>query len=253
MIFRKIPNLPKERILDLLKFEKEINVKFRDIGLLHQSLLHSSYVKNNPSISVRSNERIEFVGDAVISMIISEYLYKKYPLYSEGMLSAIKSDVVSRKVMYKIGTEIKIEKYILTSPPLDKFDQRGQKTIISNCLESLIGAIFLSNGLESARDFTLRIFLPVIEKRIKDGTEDYKGQLQKISLYLFDTYPKYSVVSEIGPNHNKEFIVKVSVKDKDIAQGKGSSKREAEQSAAKNALEILKKGNYITHQKYFTV
>ncbi len=239
MIFRKIPPLPKDRISELLKFEKEIKVKFKQLDLLHNCLVHSSYTKYN-SLPSQSNERLEFIGDSVISMIISEYLYKKYPHYNEGILSSIKSDVVSRKVMYDIGIEIGIDKYILTFPPLNKFDERGKRTIISNCLESLIGAVFISNGLEEAKKLTLRLFLPIIEKRIKDGTSDYKSILQTVSLNLFNTYPKYSIISEVGPNHNKEFTVKVSLKDKDIAQGKGFSKREAEQSAAKNALTVLK-------------
>lgn len=240
MFFRKLPNLPEERLKNLLEFERKINIKFKDLNLLNQSLTHSSYTRYNRFSSLLSNERLEFIGDSIISMIISEYLYKKYPNYNEGILSSIKSDVVSRKVMYEIGTQIELDKYILTFPPLNKFNERGKKTIISNCLEALVGAIYLSNGIDISKKFILNLFEPIINDRIKNGTRDYKSILQTFVIEIFEKYPKYSIVEERGPNHNKEFVVKVSVNDITLGEGVGFSKKEAEQSAAKNALDLLK-------------
>ncbi|MEN2997885.1 MAG: ribonuclease III [Brevinematia bacterium] len=239
MTSREFPGLTIERRDALLSFEQKIGVRFKDLSLLHQSLVHSSYVKYNALPSIMSNERLEFVGDALISMVISEYLYRNYPNFDEGMLSSVKADVVSRKIMYDIGIKIGIDEYILTVPSLDKFDYRGRRTIISNTFEALVGAMFLSNGLETTKDFVLKLFLPAIESRIRDGTSDFKSLLQHYVVRSFDTYPDYLVVSESGPDHQKEFLVKVLVNGKVLGEGRGFSKKEAEQYAAKNALENL--------------
>lgn len=244
MLFRRLPTLPKDRIKELLEFEKKVGVKFKNLELLHQSLIHSSYTKYNSLPSIMSNERLEFVGDAVITMVISKYLYKKYTNYDEGALSGIKSDVVSRKIMSEIGKSIGLDKYILSFPPLNKFDERGRNTIISNAFEAFIGAIFISNGIEPAEKIILKLFSSVIEDRIKNGTYDYKSILQTYAINIYNGYPEYSVIDERGPNHRKEFIVKVSVNGKILGEGKGFSKKEAEQSAAQKALENIKQIPY---------
>ncbi|MGB9620980.1 MAG: ribonuclease III [Brevinematia bacterium] len=241
--FRKLPfDLPKDRINQLLKLEKELGVRFKDIYLLHQSLVHLSYLRYSSNGALYSNERLEFVGDAVISMVIATYIYNNYPSFDEGILSSIKSDVVSRKVMYKIGESLNLGNYILTFPPLEKFDLRGRRTIISNAVESLVGGYYISNGFKDAEKFILKLFSKIISARIKEGSNDYKSLLQIFTLTNFDEYPSYRLVEEKGPNHRKEFVVKVFVNGV-VGEGKGFSKKEAEQSAAKDALEKLK-NNY---------
>ncbi|MCX8028932.1 MAG: ribonuclease III [Brevinematales bacterium] len=238
---RNHEKIPKDRLNDLISLENKLGIKFRDISILNKSLIHSSYLKNNSLPLSMSNERLEFIGDAVISMVISEYLYHNYQNLSEGDLSMIKSDVVSRKTMYNIGIDLNIDKYILTYPPLENFDERGIKTIISNTVEALIGAIFVSNGIEDAKKITLKLFTPIIKNRIKNGTSDYKSLLQNYSLKEFSSYPVYTTVSEVGPEHKKEFIVKVFIRNKCFGEGRGFSKKEAEQNAAQNALQNLSK------------
>lgn len=243
MPLRRLPNLPKDRIEKLLSFERRLGVKVKDLVLLDQSLTHSSYVRYCGREGIVSNERLEFVGDAVISMVISEYLYSRYPNFDEGTLSSVRSDVISRRVMYDVGVKLGIGECILIFPPIDRFDERGKRNVISNCLEAVIGAVFLSNGFEVARKVTLELFVPAVEDRVKNGTTNYKSVLQSYVVRNFDTYPEYSVIEERGPDHRKEFFVSVSVGDVKVAEGRGFSKKEAEQSAAKKALELLKRGD----------
>ncbi|MCS7298865.1 MAG: ribonuclease III [Spirochaetia bacterium] len=234
-------NISKERLEKLKELEEKLGVKFRDVKLLNKSLTHSSFTRNNSMSIEHSNERLEFIGDAVISLIISEYLYRNYPNLDEGGLSMIRADVVSRKSMYGIGIDLGLDKVILTYPPVNEFDERGLRTIISNSLEAVIGAIFISSGLEVTRQVVLRLFKDIIESRIKDGTKDYKSLLQTYSVSNLSTYPVYTVVEETGPEHRKEFVVRVFINNTLLAEGKGSSKKEAEQNAARNALEKIKK------------
>lgn len=240
ILFRKIPSgLPKDRVDQLLKLEKKLGVKFKDFYLLHQSLVHLSYLRYNSNSVLHSNERLEFVGDTVISIVVATYLYKNYPSFDEGVLSSIKSEVVSRRVMYKIGESVGLGEYVLTFPPIEKFDLRGKHTIISNAVEALVGGYYISNGFRDAEKLVIKLFSKVIINRVKGGTEDYKSLLQIFSLANFDEYPTYRLVDEKGPNHHREFVVRVYVNGI-IGEGKGFSKKEAEQFAAKEALEKLR-------------
>ncbi len=239
MVFLRRTDLPRDREKKLEELEAKIGVRMRDLKLLHIATIHKSYAKANNLPLSMCNERLEFVGDAFISMVISKYLYFSLPSASEGELSSIKSDVVSRKVMYDIGERLALQNYILSFPSITKYGDRGIKTIISNAVEAIVGAYLVSNGIQEAEGIVLNLFRNVVEKRVKEGTRDYKSKLQMVALRLFGEYPEYSVKEVTGPDHAREYVVEVNIGGRKYGTGKGKSKKDAEQEAAKETLESI--------------
>jgi ribonuclease-3 len=239
MIFLRRTNLPKDREEKLIELENKLGIKIKDLELLHIATTHKSYVRRSNLPPTMSNERLEFVGDSFISMVISRYLYSSFPNASEGELSSIKSDVVSRKVMYDISEELNLINYILSFPPIKKYSDRGIRTILSNTVESIIGAYLIANGINDSEKIVLNLFEDIIKKRIKEGTNDYKSKLQNIAIRLFGVYPRYDVKEIVGPDHAREYIIEVKIKDKGFGIGRGKSKKDAEQEAAKETLKNI--------------
>src|SRR5262245_54903306 len=233
-------NIPNDRRELLLEFEREIGVRFRDPMLLNQSLMQRSYVHGKSGDRGLSNERMEFLGDSVLGLVVNEYLYARYPDRNEGDLTKIKSLVVSRQVLAKKAEEMGLGKYLLLSAGEVESGGRNRSSIIADAMEAVIGAIYLDRGIEPAREFIRREILVGLHEIT--GAEEhinYKSLLQELVQGSRKVHPVYRIMSEKGPDHDKQFIVDVTISGKTYGRGTGKSKKEAEQSAAKTALQNL--------------
>lgn len=233
-------DIPNDRRNLLHEFEREIGVRFKNPDLLNQSLMHRSYVHGKSADRGLSNERMEFLGDSVLGLVVNEYLYNRYPDRDEGDLTKIKSLVVSRQVLAKKAEEIGLGKYLLLSAGEVESGGRKRSSIIADAMEAVIGAIYLDRGIEAAREFIRReILVGLHEITRSEEHTNYKSLLQELVQGSRKVHPVYRVQSERGPDHDKQFIVDVSISGKMYGRGTGKSKKEAEQSAAKAALENL--------------
>ncbi len=229
--------LPTERIQELASLQKQINYTFRDISLLNKALTHKSYVNEN-SESLKDNERFEFLGDSVLDLIVSGYMIKAFPNFSEGTLSKIRAAVVNESCLTELARQIDLGKYLLLGKGEESSGGREKNSLLANAYEALAGAVYFDSDLETA----LNIYLPVLEKEIAKYAEtarfrDYKSELQEYTQTHFNCIPNYKIVNEKGPAHAKEFEVAVLVQESVRGRGNGKSKKEAEQAAAKSALE----------------
>ena len=233
--------LLNSRKLDLLKFINSLDLKINNLELLNIALTHSSYIKESFRGKLEDNQRLEFFGDAVLKLFISEYLMKKYPKYTEGELSNLRAFVVSEKVLSKIAKNISLQKYML----LGKNEKKAPpESIASDALEALLAVIYYDCGHNSAKDFILNNWIEYIELADKSKEkENFKAVLQEYSQANKLGLPVYKTISEIGPDHNKEFEVCVFLNENELARGWGKTKKEASQEAAKNTLVILEKKN----------
>lgn len=232
--------LSKEYIIKLKQLQKKIHYKFRKFHFLQEALTHTSYVNENPQIKLKSNETLEFLGDSVLGLLITEYLYIKFPDFSEGKLSILKSTLVSEQVLADLSKALDLGEYLILGKGEDKGLTRMRHSVLSNALESIIGSIYLSGGLKAARKFVYRIY----KDRLKDIQQSdilgsYKNRLQHYTQTEFGCMPVYKIVSEKGPSHNKIYEIAVSFNDRVYGSGKGSSKKRAEQEAARDALITL--------------
>ena len=228
-----------ERKEELDEVQRIIGIKFNDIDLLNQAFVHSSYVNEQKLSKLESNERLEYLGDAVLGLITSEYIFKKYPESDEGGLTKIKSVLVSKPILAKESLKLNLGKFILLGRGEEGGGGRERASILSNVFESTIGAIFLDKGIIEAKEFLNSKFLSDSESEEKKA-EDYKSNLQEIFQAKYKKRPVYEVENHSGPEHRKTFSVSVSFKGKVIGKGNGRSKKEAEQEAAKDALLNLK-------------
>lgn len=213
------------------------NFGIRDNKLLNQALTHRSYINENRLKDLKDNEELEFLGDAVLGLVISDYLYRKYPDYSCGELSKLKGIVVSEPILTKRAQSLGVGKYLLLGKGEERAGGRARSSILSDALEAIIGALYLDRGLETARHFILREFSEEINFLVKKKyLQDYKGRLQEIVQARFKRKPLYRVISQRGPQHKKIFIIEARLGKRVIGEGKGKSKKEAEQRAAQQAL-----------------
>jgi len=224
---------------DLTKFQKEAKLTFKDVGLLTQAFVHRSYINENKQSGLAHNERLEFLGDAVLELVITDYLYKKYTDKAEGELTAYRSSLVNADTCSQIATDLKMGDYLLLSKGESKDVGRARQYILANALEALIGAIYIDQGYESAKDFIEKNFTPKIENIISTGSHvDAKSLFQEKAQEFDGITPSYKTIKEAGPDHEKKFTVGVYIGKDLVATGEGESKQEAEQEAAKRALEI---------------
>jgi ribonuclease-3 len=231
--------IDKERAQALLDFQKSLSIRFKDLSLLDTALSHKSYV-NESQADLENNEKLEFLGDAFLGLIISAALYNQNLYFREGSLARIKSYVVSEPTLYKVGQEIDIQKYILIGRGEEKSGGRSRKALISDCVEAVIGAYYLDAGYRSAKHFVQKLFYKeIIEVEKNRHKKDYKSILQELSQKRYKAVPQYSVVSTEGPDHNRRFFVNVTVRKRNYGPGEGLSKKEAEQMAARIALRHL--------------
>jgi len=232
----------KNRLRSLKKFEKSIGYGFRNKFLLNQSLTHKSYANEKNMERSSDNERLEFLGDSVLGVVISHMLYNECPGEDEGVLTRYKSQLVSGETLARIAKEINIGEYILLGKGEEVSGGRRHMSNLMCALEAIIGAVFLDGGLRAAHNFITRVFKPEIQI-VKEGkgSKDYKSIFQQAILRRFKTTPLYRVISEIGPDHKKHFIVEAVVAGKRYGIGSGQNKKSAEQASAKEALSLIEK------------
>ncbi len=227
-------------MVNLTDLEKKIGIVFKSKNLLKESLTHRSYLNENPSWGLPHNERLEFLGDAVLELAVSEYLFSQYPDYNEGQLTSIRAALVNSHILAKIAGNTELDKFILLSRGEAKDKGKAREAILANAFEALLGAIYLDAGYLAIKVFIAKsvlIHLPEIFE--KELYKDPKSLLQEIVQEKFKFTPNYHVLSEHGPDHQKIFKVGVFFNGNLIADGEGASKQEAEAGAAKNALKAL--------------
>lgn len=227
------------RIQQLKELQSIIGVEFNDLAMLNQSLIHTSYAyESNGNNNISQNERLEFLGDVVLSLVVSEYIYKKYPLYMEGDLAKIRAKVVSKPILAKLAKHLNLGNYLLLGKGEEITGGRTRHSILADTFEAIIGSIYLDSGLETSRSFILWQLEEDIEKVTSNvQVQDYKTDFQEFTQKRFKLLPVYKVIKKEGPEHRRTFEIAVMVKGKTWGVGRGGSKKEAEQKAAFYALQ----------------
>ena len=236
---------------ELIEFQKILGVNFRSLYLLNQALIHTSYVNEHKLSKSDSNERLEFLGDAVLNITTSEYLFRRHANYNEGSLTKIKSFLVSEPVLAKESLKLNMGKYMLLGKGEDSAGGRNRDSILSNVYEAVLGAYFVDSGMDKVKDFIVKNFLVSAEIKEKE-IEDYKSDLQELIQKRYKRRPVYLVSGHVGPEHKKMFFVKACFRGKVLGTGSGNSKKEAEQQAAKEALNKLKEMSFKTQRTQIT-
>ena len=232
--------LESERQRQLAELARSLHVDFVDFHLLNQALLHSSYINERDLSAIEGNERLEFLGDAVLGLIVTEELYRRYDERSEGEMSKVKSVVVSRRVLAEKAKQMGLGKHIQLGRGEELTGGRSRKSILANTFESLVGAVFLSGGIHFTRQFVLRYLEEDIEKVSKgQGIQDHKSELQERLQQANGQLPRYRVTGISGPDHDKLYRVEVLSEEGVLGVGEGKSKKSAEQAAARQALQEI--------------
>ena len=228
--------------MEFLKFEKKLNIKFKDRDLLQQAFVHRSYINENKNFKSSHNERLEFLGDAVLELIVTEALYKKYPQSAEGELTSYRSALVNAVTLSKIAADLGMNEFLLLSKGESKDVGRARTIILANTFESFVGALYLDRGYDEAKKFITENLLAKVEEEIvtKNLWQDAKSLLQEKAQEVMNVTPSYKMHSEVGPDHNKIFTIGLYFGKDIITEGRGHSKQEAEQEAAKKALGVYK-------------
>ncbi|MCX6736752.1 MAG: ribonuclease III [Candidatus Parcubacteria bacterium] len=223
--------------VDFSQLEKKLDIVFSNINLLKQALTHRSYLNENKSWPLGHNERLEFLGDAVLELSISNQLYKKYPQLPEGLLTSLRASLVNSNNLVKVAESLKLENFLLLSKGGKKDSDRSRTSFLANATEAVIGAIYLDQGFEGADKFINRIVMPDADDILNNKLfKDAKSLFQEISQERLGVTPIYQTLKAWGPDHDKHFVVGVFLAEEQIAEGEGISKHEAEQNAASQAL-----------------
>lgn len=222
--------------------EDKIKYKFNDQSLLLLAFVHRSYINEHREIH-HHNERLEFLGDSVLGLLTAEYLYRNFPDYPEGDLSYLRSRLVEASSCVSFVHKIDIGKYILLGKGERMNDGRGRESILADLFEAIMGAIYLDGGLEATRRFLFDNFMEEIQTTLKTPLSNWKAILQDYCQKKYQQPPQYQVLEESGPDHSKNFVIAVIVADKEYGRGNGASKKEAQQSAAANAVARIEQEN----------
>ena len=226
---------------DYKKLEKKIGIKFKDADLLTRAFVHRSYINEHRNEGLEHNERLEFLGDAVLELAATRHLFDKLPDKAEGEMTSLRSALVKGKHLAEISHELGLGEYLFLSNGEEKSGGREKNYILANTLESLIGAIYLDKGHEVAGKFIENFILTRLDEIMeKELHIDAKSRFQEICQEKEDITPHYDVLSEEGPDHGKSFTMGAYIGEKLIARGEGSSKQRAEDNAAENALKVKK-------------
>lgn len=222
---------------------KALGIEFRRLALLEQALVHRSYLNEVADAEMESNERMEFLGDAVLGLIISDRLYKDYPALSEGKLSQIRALLVRWDTLAQAAERISLGDYLVMGRGEEMSGGRRRPSNLAGALEALIGAAFLDGGLMRARKLVLQLLGPELEEVAAGAVAvDSKSQLQEVVQARWHEIPRYRLVSATGPDHAKTFMVEVMVRREVLGRGEGRNKKQAELAAARQALEALSTG-----------
>jgi ribonuclease-3 len=215
--------------------------KFKNQNLFDQAFTHRSYL-NEIKEKLNSNERLEFLGDSILSFVVSEYLFKRYPLFNEGILTNMRSLLVNTKSLANIAKGLDFGAYLKLSKGEEDSKGRQNQTLLANCFEAFIGALFIDQGIEPTQTFVLEVFEPLIEDIAKEKSfKDPKSLLQEYVQSKKLSSPIYKVVQELGPAHLRTFVMGAYINGSMVAKGEGKSKQEAEENAAAIALENYRK------------
>ncbi len=222
---------------DMATLQKRLGVFFKDLSLLEQALLHSSYINENPGLAPASNERLEFLGDAVLGLAVAEKLYQAFPHLDEGEMTRLRAALVRRDTLSRMARNIGLGEYLYLGKGEEASDGRNKPANLAATLEAVIAAIFIDHGLSAASDFILRSLDAELQKAVNPGTGvDYKSELQELIQAREQRTPTYHVITVTGPDHNKQFTVEVRVDEVVLGRGAGKSKKAAETEAAHAAL-----------------
>jgi ribonuclease-3 len=224
---------------DFSKLEKELNISFKNKNLLIQAFCHRSYLNENPDFYLDHNERLEFLGDAVLELVVTEYLYKNYPKKAEGELTNWRAALVNAKMLSETAKELGFNDFLLLSRGETKELGKARQYILANTFESLIGAFYLDQGYKTCQNLIEKKLIVKLSDIIKKGLfKDAKSLFQEEAQEKTGITPVYKVLKEWGPDHAKHFIIGVFLNKKLVAKGECSSKQEAEEKAAENALKL---------------
>jgi ribonuclease-3 len=223
--------------LDPNQFAKRIGLTFNDKDLLKQAFIHRSYLNEHRDVTLPHNERLEFLGDAVLELVVTDFLYKRYSTKPEGELTALRAALVNTNSLSDVATELGLNDYLLLSRGEAKDTGRARQYILANTFESVVGAIYLDQGYEVAAKFIADNLFNKTDKIVEGELwQDSKSYFQEKAQEHFSVTPAYQVLAEVGPDHNKKFTVGLFIGDKQVTTGEGHSKQEAEQDAAEKGL-----------------
>ena len=225
--------------MDFKELQKNLGIKFKNENLLKQAFVHRSYLNENPAFELGHNERLEFLGDAVLELAVTEYLYKNYPDLAEGEMTNLRAALVNTQMLAKISERLNFNNFLYLSRGEAKEIGRGRQYILANIFESFIGAVYLDREYQPAKDFILKVLIPELGDIIKNKLwRDAKSLFQEAAQERVSVTPTYEVLEESGPDHAKKFIIGVYLEKELVAKGEGLSKNEAQQKAAEAALKI---------------
>lgn len=222
-----------------MELEDKIGYHFKNKELLTVALTHSSYANERKSQHIKYNERLEFLGDAVLSIVVSDYIFKHCPDLPEGELTKLRASLVCEKSLFEFAKQIKLGSYLALSKGERHNGGADRPSIVSDAFEALIAAIYIDGGIEPATTHILNFIIPAIKNTKKKSVKDYKTTLQEIIQKNPGERLEYVLVSESGPDHHKHFVFEVHLNSNVIGKGGGRSKKEAEQQAAREALELM--------------
>lgn len=222
---------------NLKEFEEKINVNFKSIKSLENAFVHRSFINENGKSGLEHNERLEFLGDAVLELSVTDFLFKKFKNKAEGELTAHRAALVNAVTLSEVAIDLGMNEYLFLSKGESKDTGRARQSILADAYEAVIGAIYLEHGYEEANKFIIKFLLSKTDEVVQRGLlKDAKSKVQEKSQEIYGLTPKYRVMKETGPDHDKKFIVAIYFGSELIGEGEGKSKQEAEQVAAQSAL-----------------
>lgn len=225
---------------DWTALQAQLGIEFEDLSLLQQAFVHRSYLNENPEFKLGSNERLEFLGDALLSVVIAEFLFREFPDLSEGELTRLRSDLVRQDSLARLASSLGLGEYLYLGQGEEKGGGRNRSRNMACTFEALVGAAFVDQGFPATRDLVLRLFTSSVgELRQRGQANDCKSRLQEIIQAERQERPIYRLIEAVGPDHDKTFWVEVIVGGETLGRGSGKSKQAAEKDAARQALERL--------------
>lgn len=225
--------------MDVTKIKEKLNISFHDDHLLKQAFTHSSYVNEHREEHATDNERLEFLGDAVLELAVSQYLFCKYKNMAEGEMTKIRAAIVCEESLVGFANHLQFGDYILLGKGEEQTGGRQRPSLLADVFESFLGALYLDQGFETAQKFLEEYVFPLTDTGAFSHEMDYKSQLQELVQKEKNSMIKYEIIEERGPSHNREFVSRVTVNNQISKTGSGRSKKEAEQRAAKKMLDRL--------------
>ena len=222
---------------DFTELEKKLNITFINKDLLTQAFVHRSYLNENPDFALSNNERLEFLGDAVLELVVTKELFEQNPDKSEGELTSWRASLVNAKMLAEVAKEVDLSSFLLLSKGEEQEIGKGRDYILANTFEAFVGALYLDQGLEKVKTFIITYLIPKLPHIIEEGLfMDAKSTFQEKAQEKVQLTPTYRVLEESGPDHSKLFVVGVFLDEEQAGRGEGSSKQEAEVEAARDAL-----------------